>query len=205
MGQINLDCEFGRLLYKYSSDPSIKNICEVGSWNGQGSTKCIMDGILKNNPNAMLYSYEASHEFYSKSVTFWNNIPSQLKLIYGTLHRTIMTKEDVRNHPLFNSSAYEAVRINFDKYYDNDVENMKKCNVVTDVLPEKLDMVVLDAGEWTSFGDWNALKDKSPNIVALDDTNVIKNYYLLRHLVSNGFKVLHSGNDRNGWAILQRV
>jgi hypothetical protein len=205
MGQVHLDCEFGKLLRQYASNPAIKSICEVGAWDGQGTTYCIMDGIVKNNNSAVLYSYESNIEFYNKSVAFWKDRSLQPKLIYGTLHRSIMSKDDVKEHPIFNDPIYSGVREFFDLFYDNDVKNMNTCEIVTNVLPDKLDMIVLDGGEWTSFHDYNVLKDKNPTVIALDDTNVIKNYYLKQHLISNGFKIVHSGNDRNGWAILEIV
>jgi predicted O-methyltransferase YrrM len=66
-GQINMDSDFGKNIYIICLDESIKNIFEVGSWNGQGSTICIMNAII-NKSNSLLYSLEANSDMYKNAL-----------------------------------------------------------------------------------------------------------------------------------------
>jgi hypothetical protein len=46
-GQINMDTEFGTTIYNIiKNNDDINNIFEVGTWNGQGTTVCIMNGLI---------------------------------------------------------------------------------------------------------------------------------------------------------------
>ena len=89
-GQINMDGEFGKLLYEISMDPKILNIIEIGTWNGQGSTVCIMNAIL-NKSNTKLYSIEANYDMFSLAQNFWKEykVNNKLILLNGTLHNKI--------------------------------------------------------------------------------------------------------------------
>jgi hypothetical protein len=44
-GQINMNGNMGRQIYNICAMPNIKNIVEVGTWNGQGTTVCVMNAI----------------------------------------------------------------------------------------------------------------------------------------------------------------
>ena len=199
MGQINLDSKFGKLLREFSSQSNITSICDVGSWNGQGSTRCLVEGMKENSVKSTLYSIEANQEMYNKASNYWNNSTSSIKpiLIHGTLHKKIMSSQDITSHVYFS-----RVIEHFNLYYKTDILDLEKCNVITQHLPAQLDMVVLDAGEFSSYYDWETLKSYNPKIVALDDTLVIKNHKVLNELKSLNWIVLHEGSDRHGWAIL---
>lgn len=41
-----MNSNFGRCIFNICSDKTIRNIIEVWSWNGEGSTTCVMNGIL---------------------------------------------------------------------------------------------------------------------------------------------------------------
>lgn len=199
MGQINLDCKFGQLLKEFSSNYKITSICEVGSWNGQGSTRCLIEGIKQNSSSPKLYSIEANEKMYNIAKSFWDTSNFDIKplLLHGTLHKNIMPSHEVTSH-----KYYPKVVEHYNRYYKTDISDLEKSNVITAELPTKIDMIVLDGGEFSSYYDWDVLKTYNPKIVALDDTLVIKNSRLLDELKSLGWSVLYEGRDRNGWAIL---
>lgn len=68
-GQINMDSDFGKLIYTICLNESIQNIFEVGSWNGQGTTICVMNAII-NKKISKLYSLEANIDMYNKCLNF---------------------------------------------------------------------------------------------------------------------------------------
>ena len=49
LGQINRGSLLGEHIFNLAKDPKIKNIIEIGTWNGLGTTKCIYDAIISSN------------------------------------------------------------------------------------------------------------------------------------------------------------
>ena len=197
MGQINLDCLFGKWLKKLASTDGINTICEVGSWNGQGSTRCIVEGMKQNSE---LYSIEANKEFHNKARSYWADKPHHgvLNLIHGSLHRKIMSREEICSH-----RYYPKVATHYKMYYDSDLKDLDACIVAS--VPTSLDTIVLDGGEFSSYEDWKILQKTNPKIVCLDDTLVIKNDRLLSELKQLNWITVAEGSDRHGWAILMNL
>ena len=107
-GQINMNSKFGTCIFNICSDNTIRNIIEVGTWNGQGSTTCVMNGILKRS-NSTLYSIEANSNMYNRAINFWKKYDTKknLVLINGTLHNKIADLNELNilynnNIPYYN-------------------------------------------------------------------------------------------------------
>jgi hypothetical protein len=190
-GQINMDQTFGKKIYEIAQKDTVRNIIEIGSWNGQGSTVCLMNGIIFKK-NSKLYSFEACSEMHNKAKTFWNNYHTnnKLHLLNGTLHRNIVNFQE--NNPLFVREWY---------HYEEKVLNQANLIKIDDI--ENVDFVVLDGGEYTTDGDFEVLVDKNPKYIALDDTRVYKCSKIRQYLLnSNDWKLYDENiNERNGWAI----
>jgi len=204
MGQINIDQQFGVFLSEIASDERFSTYLEVGSWNGQGSTRCIMTGILTNNAKAKLYSLEADGEMYTRAMFFWRDKHPQLHLIYGTLHKDIMPLAEVESHPMFHK--YSPSGDNYKYWHYQESETVLYSPLVE--IPEKtIDVIVIDGGEYSAHGDWKVLKTKQPKIVCLDDSQVVKNFLIRKELMeSNDWKVIaDEPEDRNGWTVFERI
>jgi hypothetical protein len=76
---------------------------------------------------------------------------------------------------------------------------------VLDALPPAIDLLLLDGGEDCGWEDFQALAGRA-QVIALDDTMTLKNSRVHAHLMASGWKVLRNEPDeRNGWAIFERV
>lgn len=198
-GQIDLHSPFGSNICNLAKDSKYKTFLDVGTWNGEGTTMCLYEGVAnrKDLNDVRIYSVEANKEMLLKAVQFWKPIsPPFLQLIHGTLHKRIMTKEHVMKDSLFPS-----IKNHFDLYYEEERR-------VTTEAPELklsgvIDFVVLDGGEFSGRWDFEVALALDPKVIALDDINVMKNSYAYNYLLLDRSKwELHSkGNDRNGWAI----
>ena len=62
IGQINMDTSIGKMLYAFAQDDNITNILEIGTWNGLGSTKCIVSGLQNRKTPYTFYSLECNEE-----------------------------------------------------------------------------------------------------------------------------------------------
>ena len=114
-GQINRGSFLGEKIYDYSMNSSYKNYVEVGTWNGQGSTKCFMDGILSRNDESCLYTLEANIEFYNQASSYWNPILStyrfpfpKIKMLYGRIieKNELLPIEEIKDHKIFNQHPW---------------------------------------------------------------------------------------------------
>jgi hypothetical protein len=205
-GQITKETELGKELFKLASDRAIQSFCEVGTWKGYGSTRCLVEGCLTRSPAEMkhlaIYSLEANRGFYDEAAARWapQNIPF-LNLLYGKLHDNgIMTREEITTHPFFS-----VIKSHYDLWYEQDVKDYNACPNVVNKLPTKIDMVLIDGGEFCGYADWLALQKLNPKIVALDDVNVLKTNRIYNELLTDKqrWTLFRAGNDRNGWAIFK--
>jgi hypothetical protein len=191
-GQINMNSEFGNYLYKIASLEDVNNIFEVGTWNGQGSTVCIMNGII-DKEKSCLYSIEADLNMYNQALNFWNGKDTKNKvyLLNGTLHKKMA--EDV---PTDNEQI---------NWYIGEQHVMSNAKVISIENINDIDLILLDGGEFTSQGDFDILIKKNPKYIALDDVNCYKCNKIRSNLILTGdWLILHENlNDRNGWSILK--
>ncbi len=204
-GQINNNAALGQILYNLSCNEKYLNYVEIGTWNGEGSTKCIMDGLLNRKDNSILYSLEASKKFYDMAYKYWapilmtHKVP-KLELICG---RIIETKDVSSINEL---KEYEEFDSRYLDWRSEDIENYKSCENVIGKLPDTIDVLLLDGGEFTSYAEYLALKDRT-RVLVLDDSRVFKNKRVRSELMNNkGWKLLHDNlQDRNGITIFERL
>tara|TARA_R110000824_G_scaffold352906_3_gene540036 strand:+ start:217 stop:837 length:621 start_codon:yes stop_codon:yes gene_type:complete len=203
-GQINGNTKFGQILYELSRNKKYTNYVEIGTWNGQGSTKCIMDGLLLRRDLSVLYSLETNKKFYDMAYNYWApqlvtyRVP-KLNLIYGRIVESedISSVEEIQKYDEFDS-----------RYLDwraEDAKNYKDCKNVIEKIPETIDVLLLDGGEFTSYAEYLALKDRT-KLLVLDDSRVFKNKRVRSELMNNkDWKLLHDNlQDRNGVTIFER-
>lgn len=200
-GQINMDSDFGMSIYRICIDDSIRNIIEVGSWNGEGSTICVMNAII-DKPGSTLYSVECDPRMYQMARNFWAkyNTNNRLVLLNGTLHNKVADLDMLNQLYNGNIPYYNEHYVPEKQMAENspilDVEN------ITDV-----DVIILDGGEYTSEEDFNVLIKKNPKFICLDDVNVYKCKNIRNQLLNDSNWQLFEENlgQRHGWTVFKRV
>ena len=199
-GQITPDTAFGRALRELAMIPKYKIFVEIGTWDGEGSTKCIVQGLeertVEDLSGAGLFSLEANRDLWMVASRYWQDRNPPLRILWGRLAERMMGEEKVRAHPVF-----EKVKEHFDLYYKSDVEHFLKAPLIRF---RRCDVAILDGGEFCGEGDWDAIRKLKPKVVCLDDIKVMKNHDLF-HLLFNktGWKPLMVTSARNGSAILE--
>jgi hypothetical protein len=197
-GQINRGSRFGEKLFEIASDPQYNIFVDVGSWNGLGTTKILVDATRKNMI-AQIYSVEANAAMFEVAKKNWVPCPGRLRLLWGRIASRMMSQKEVLEHPFL-----PLVRPHYDIYWDQDCSDFAAAPIVE--LPIYADVVILDGGEFCGDGDLDRALSLRPKIIAMDDTHVIKNSGPLRRLLASGeWRILARGEDKNGWAILRRA
>jgi hypothetical protein len=73
-------------------------------------------------------------------------------------------------------------------------------------LPQNLDLLILDGGEFSTLAEFKLLKDRVSHWIILDDTNTRKCAQILKTIESEGeFLLVYQSQERNGTAILKRI
>ena len=199
-------------------DPNNKTFLEIGTWNGLGSTRIFVTYLeLRNElgklrqvsmlPDAKeyfdytFYSLECNEDksrnaanYYSKfknvyilNEVLFNELPSNFAEIFPEL------KPGSRNN------ALNMI----------DFKNMAKCErfLDRDNLPDIFDVVLLDGGAFTTYFEFQMLKDRC-NYLLLDDIRNVKNKKIVKILKDNPthWAILEEDwNNRNGTLICKRI
>ena len=193
----------GDMLYTLATNPNYKSYLEIGTWNGRGSTKCVMDALLPRTEPCVLYSLETNQLLHENATRYWNlqlhiaaeEVKNRLKLIHGR----IIDVEEIEP-PLIPSYSQEW------KWYEADLKSYETCKNVFASLPNKIDVLILDGGEFTTEIEYQKLKDRT-RLVICDDTKAQKCAGVRTDLLEDkGFKMLIDNPDeRNGFCIFERV
>lgn len=188
-GQINLDSLAGQTIRDVAALKEIKTIVEIGAWNGLGSTACVLEG-LKDKKDFNFISLESNRKMYDMAVQ--NNQGKPVDLIYGR----IINKEDL---------FVDGLQGPENEWVAQDIEDYKITPNVIDELPDQIDFLILDGGEFSTRAEFLLLKDRS-RCIFLDDTRMRKNLLNRQDLYQDkSVSVLHDYPfDRNGWALFRR-
>jgi hypothetical protein len=95
----------------------------------------------------------------------------------------------------------------FKHWNEVDIINMKKCNLFLNrpEIPSIFDVILLDGGEFTTYFEFQILKDKC-KIIMLDDINVDKCTLIVKEIESDpSWKILKKENTRNGFLIAEKI
>jgi hypothetical protein len=190
IGQINLNTAAGDAILRIASQDDILSIVEIGTWNGAGSTRCVIEGI-KNKPEAIFYSLECDKQQYDQALS---NVSPQnnVNLILGKIVEA--DELDVAN--LIGDEPL---------YLKNDLNAMADVPNVLDQLPLEIDFLILDGGEFSTIAELDKLIERTKYIF-LDDTNPRKNREnRIRLFNSSEFIMLEDhSHDRHGWSLFKR-
>lgn len=179
-GQIKRGTLFAETIFKLSLISEFKNYVEIGTWNGQGSTRCFMDGILMRRDMPCLWSLEANKKLYIQAWLYWSfklaiyrllnkhNPFPQLKLIHGRITEISELPSIDEIQDFFGFS-----REHFLRWYKQDIKSYENCSNVLDQLPRHIDVLLLDGGEYSTYAEFRKLKDRT-DVILLDDTEMYK-------------------------------
>ena len=205
-GQINLNTNFGKIINSISLLEENKVFLEIGTWNGQGSTYCVMEALLKRKEQVKFYSLECNKSKYIEAVNLWKNILKNnfnngiLNLLHGRIVEVdeIYKREELKNLEGFFNDWY--------KWYDDDIDSFNDCENITNQIPDSIDVLILDGGEFSTFAEFNKLFSITNNYIILDDCNILKCREIYKILKNNSdWKLFKEDlNDRNGYAIFKK-
>ena len=193
-GQISSSDEIGRWIKMISSLERTEIIVEIGTWNGNGSSKCIVDGILNKKSNNLdvtkVFGFEINKEFFDKA-------KSNLKKyqFFNVIYGGIITSSELDSSNLNSEES---------SWFDQDRNNIENGPYVFDKIPSKIHLLILDGGEFSTYREFCKLVNRVDGYIVLDDTKTRKCSRIMEELPSlNSVHLIHESDERNGVAILK--
>lgn len=196
LGQICND-SFSKYITEFALNKKYKNYLEIGTWNGLGSTKAFIDGLLKRNDNYCFYSLECNKD---KSVDAKNRYNKYHKV--HILNEVIWNEEPSDFYEIFPQCLTNKM---YKRWNEVDLINMKKCKLFLNRtnLPKIFDVILLDGGEFTTYHEFQKLKNRC-KILMLDDINTDKCKLIVKEIENNpNWIILKKENVRNGFLIAE--
>jgi hypothetical protein len=198
LGQISND-EFSKDIETYASNLDFKYFLEIGTWNGLGSTMCFVNGLKNRKDDYIFYSLECNKDKCADAVKLYEG-REQIHI----LNEVIWNEEPSDFYKIFPQCLTDSTY----KYWNEiDIINMKRCNLFLNRqnLPEKFDVILLDGGEFTTYYEFQLLKDRC-KILMLDDINTDKCKLIVQEICSDPtWKVIKRMNVRNGYLIAEKI
>ena len=178
MGQVTINSKLGNYIYKTCrSNAKIKNVVDIGTWDGRGTTECVIRGLIDSGrQNLSLISLETNKQFHDMAVMSWNlsGLPEWAKLIHGRL----VDRENLDTENLTESEI---------GWMEQDIKGYSECPNVVSMLPNCIDLVVLDGGEFSTKAEFILLEHRTSMFV-LDDTQSRKCRWIREYALSNQSK-----------------
>lgn len=191
VGHVTPETEFGKMLTKLASSADV--ILEIGGFFGLGTTRCLVDGLKRDSK---LYSLDYDTGPQAHARTLYGNDP-RVVFITGTIVKPEEFQEFIHPEPAITREIY----------YGPEKDYNAESPYVLDQIPEKIDLLLLDGGEWVSEVEFRKLY-KRCKFIALDDVNPRKsnkNWRARDALMVYGWKLIGEDmNERNGWSVFRR-
>ena len=197
-GQIYLDA-CAEQIKNYASNLNYKTFLEIGTWNGLGSTKSFSDGFSERSDDYIFYSLECNKDKCLDSVKLYD---SNDKI--HILNEVIWNDEPSNFYTIFPQCLSNSTFKHWNEVY---IANMKKCKLYLDRpnIPDIFDVVLLDGGEFTTYFDFQALKNRC-KVLMLDDAFVDKCKLIVEELESDpSWKIIYKYHIRNGFVIAEKL
>ena len=188
-GQINETTIRYQILSKTIKKYKPKTIVEIGTWKGLGSTLCILESMEQDSDFTTL---ESNKTFYDIAVSNLKTHEGKLKMIYGSS----VSYDEV------NTFASNYTLENFKKeWLKDDLNNINLCPDVINEIPNKIDFLLLDGGEFSTYSEWQILKSRT-KIVALDDIRELKTKQIYEELINDdNYELVIETPDGNGFCV----
>jgi hypothetical protein len=186
--QIEIDSPLGKFLTEQAALAS--TVVEIGTGGG-GSTLCLFKGLQEG---ARLITVEADRNTYLEAI---EKLPSSIMFMNGVLHREVT---DYGVYPLPRPEVFEM--------WQRESVLAATAPIIESFLPEQIDLLLLDGGEFTTFGDYKLLKNRC-KVIVIDDCNyevALKTAAIYSILKSDpAWECIADHRlNRNGWAAFRR-
>lgn len=197
-GQINIDQNFGKLIFDIAKNPENKVFLDIGTWNGLGSTKCFIEA-MKINTDSKLFTVENNIEKIESAKRLWE---SEIKI--NNLNVQFLNGSFISNIDIDKWIIENKILLNEQQQYWLEIDKTNSEKILLNTF-DKIDILLIDGSDYSGYLELMLFKDIS-NYILLDDVNGIKNKMSREYLIESlEFELVSEDlSDRNGYSIFKR-
>ena len=170
--EINLNEPFGYNIYQTIVKHQLKKNLEIGSWDGDGSTKCIVKAMDMLSGDVSLDCVEVVDEKCKiLKARYADNVKVKVHNCSSISYHDLLYKdfEEVWNSPFNKIAEYSKELVK--TWFDRDVEVMKSnCHFMDSSDTVEYDGVLIDGSEFTGYSEFKLLKSRT-RVFFLDDVH----------------------------------
>jgi hypothetical protein len=195
-GQIKYDSSMGTVIAEYANDLRFSNYLEIGTWNGGGSTYCFAKGFEKRVEPFKFASLEINELMYNKAKEMYKDI-SYIRIFNARI---------LKNEELPSINTFLEMYPNLvSEWFRDDMKYFFQ-TAYFDVEDYKPEVVLLDGSEYLTYFEFKKL-EPTTNVFILDDINTDKCKKIVEELQDSNkwIKKYFVTNERNGWAVFEKV
>lgn len=203
-GQINLNTNLGKIIYDLVSKNTFDTVVDIGTWNGLGTTHCVLKALEDTcNTKTKLTTVELYPQMFEAAkinlAKYLANPYINFKMLIGR----IIEFEEV--YWLDHKTEINLSEAHAQLWYFSDMRLLSEAQSVLHEIPNEIDLLILDGGEYTTYPEWQKLKDRAHYFI-LDDTNVLKCAKIRKEVLSDSkYEILYDApNERNGYLVGKR-
>lgn len=172
-------------------DPDVLQIVEIGAWEGKGSTRVFAEAAkrIAEPKSISILSLEASRERALRAQKR-NKKYRFLQIVWGS----IIAEQDLDQQGLSESENV---------WITQDINALKSCPLVLDLIPVSIDALFLDGGEFSTRKEYDILFKRVTKWLILDDTCSRKSASIAKEIRAGKtpFIVVVDSQQRNGFMI----
>jgi len=206
---------FYRAISEVASRPGVKQILEIGSSSGGGSTEAFVIGALRNPVRPTLYCMEVSVERFQALAVRWKgydfvkcyNLSSVPLEKFPSEEEVTRFWRDVRSklghNRLEKVLGWLRDDIAYLRSHDVSTEGIREIKRLNGI--ETFDAVLIDGSEFTGIPEMEEVY--GARFILLDDTRSYKNLDNAKRLRADPSyrRIRHSYWVRNGWAVFEKI
>lgn len=209
------DDSFYYKINEIAKDPSIKNILEIGSSSGEGSTAAFIKGIRKNKNKPTLFCMEISLTRYLKLKEYYQHLDFvKCYNVSSVPESDYASKREVYHFIKKNDTVLKNFLIkDVISWLERDIQYLKESRVEQNGIDlikkenkiEYFDIVLLDGCEFT--GQAELKKIYGAKYIFLDDIMAFKNWHNYRGLLNDkNYELVDEDKGlRHGWALFKKI
>jgi len=176
-------------------------VLDIGTWNGLGSTQCCLLG-LEGNTTSRLLSVESNrekNEIAKKNCAAFLEVNKNAELVWGTL----LQESDMAD---IDTVFPQLSDHEFKRWHTVDVANMNQAPYLLDKVPDAIDFVLFDGGEFTTYYEFKKLLSRCTKFIALDDTKTAKCALIRSQLQADPlWTEVNYLPERNGFSLFRHI
>jgi SAM-dependent methyltransferase len=196
-GQIKANTPPGKLLYNFIEKNDIKNVLEIGTWNGLGSTVLIHDALKGKGGKFSITSLETDKIAYKYAKKNLQNRKG-INLILGRI-------TEINEMP--EPSSIDFIKHNLNpaniEWFYQDLRRYKKNKNVFESLDSHYDLILFDGGEFSTFAEFEKLYQRT-KYFCLDDIDTYKQFEVIKYIHKNSkkFNLIETAEDLSIYQVL---